>query len=75
MVMLGLMKRFSKRPGPPPGTLVHVGEKKVEKIAERVESLEEELVANPRPETLQIDILLITPKKYKTWGTPPWLLQ
>ena len=34
--MLGLMKKFSKRPGLAPGTLVHVGEKKVEKIRIRM---------------------------------------
>ena len=34
--MLGLMKKFSKRPGLAPGTLVHVGEKKIEKIRIRM---------------------------------------
>ncbi|MGD9032198.1 MAG: magnesium/cobalt transporter CorA [Desulfobacteraceae bacterium] len=34
--MLGMMKKFSKRPGLAPGTLVHVGEKKVEEIRIRM---------------------------------------
>jgi hypothetical protein len=29
--MLGLTRIFSKKPGLPPGSLVHVGEKKVER--------------------------------------------
>jgi magnesium transporter len=44
--MLGLTRFFSKKPGLPPGTLVHVGEKKVEKARIRIidydaENLEE----------------------------------
>jgi magnesium transporter len=34
--MLGFMTRFSKKPGLAPGTLVHVGEKKVEKVRIRM---------------------------------------
>ena len=34
--MLGLSRIFSKKPGLPPGTLVHVGEKKVEKPRIRI---------------------------------------
>lgn len=36
MVMLGFMRKSSKKPGLAPGTLVHVGEKKVEKIRIRM---------------------------------------
>jgi magnesium transporter len=32
MAMLGFMKTFSKKPGLPPGTLVHMGEKRVEQV-------------------------------------------
>jgi magnesium transporter len=41
MVMLGFMKRASTKPGLAPGTLVHVGEKKIEKIRIRVIDFDE----------------------------------
>jgi magnesium transporter len=40
--MLGHTKIFSKKPGLPPGTLVHVGEKKVEKVRLRIIDYDEE---------------------------------
>jgi magnesium transporter len=40
--MLGFMKRTSTRPGLAPGTLVHVGEKKVEKVRIRIIDYDEE---------------------------------
>jgi magnesium transporter len=42
MVMLRFMKRTSTRPGLAPGTLVHVGEKKVEKVRIRIIDYDEE---------------------------------
>ena len=34
--MLGFMTKFSKKPGLAPGTLIHVGDQKVEKIRIRM---------------------------------------
>ena len=42
MVMLRFMKRTPTRPGLAPGTLVHVGEKKVEKVRIRIIDYDEE---------------------------------
>jgi magnesium transporter len=40
--MLGLTRLLSKKPGLPPGTLVHVGEKEVEKVRLRIIYYDEE---------------------------------
>jgi len=59
--MMRLIKKRSEKTGLPPGTLVHIGERKTEKVIIRIldydeaqfEEKEEQLATNPNPETLR----------------------
>ena len=51
--MLGLIKKRSKKRGLPPGTLVHIGEKKIEKVRIRVIDYDEAQLQEKEPKTIE----------------------
>ena len=65
--MLGFMTRFTKKPGLAPGTLVHVGEKKVEKVRIRMIDYDEANLEEREMETLEECV------PYKDKPTVTWI--
>jgi magnesium transporter len=65
--MLGFMTKFSKKPGLAPGTLVHVGEKKVEKVRIRMIDYDEANLEERELETVDECV------PYKDKPTVTWI--
>ena len=65
--MLGFMKKFSKKPGLAPGTLVHVGEKKLEKVRIRMIDYDEANLEERELETVDECV------PYKDKPTVTWI--
>lgn len=65
-MMLRFMKRFSKTPGLAPGTLVHVGEKRVDKVGIRVIDYDEQNIEERELETVD-DCFPYKDKPTVTW--------
>lgn len=65
--MLGFMTKFSKKPGLAPGTLVHVGEKKVEKVRIRMIGYDEANLEERELETVDECV------PYKDKPTVTWI--
>jgi magnesium transporter len=65
--MLGFMRKFSKKPGLAPGTLVHVGEKKLEKVRIRMIDYDEANLEEREMETVDECV------PYKDKPTVTWI--
>jgi magnesium transporter len=66
--MLRFTKRLEKDPGLPPGTLVHVGEKKVKKVRIRVIDFDQENLEERELEKIE-ECLPYRDKPTVTWIT------
>jgi magnesium transporter len=66
MIMLGSMKKASRKPGLAPGTLVHVGEKKIEKVRIRTIDYDETTLEERELEAID-DCLPYIDKPTVTW--------